>query len=575
MALLGASIDPSLFRQDYSGFVNAANTNANAIAGLGQTIANTATDYFKDQNDKKKVLKQSSTQIDAAIKLYPELQGAFAPILDNLRDENISLNDRFASASATPGLIELAIGQSNKNRDFGLKSRELDIQEGNYIARDRASQAAAYIDATKPLKLTDDVYITGDNKGIDILKDEFGNIYDRQTKLRIINPPGYAAGLPLDQVLEQKDASGMPINSVYNPAEPVNAGGLLPELTPDVPQPTAEQQAILDAGGAVPPDQVAVPQNANPINIAANLSGGQPSQLTPRARSIGGDGKAETQMTAQQVQDLAIQGFRINARPLADGSFMVSGADIGGAGETIESSPEGGFKITRGGGGGAKAEAVAKAQEQTKNESFRLNQANTEEAFTRLDTAGTNNPVFAAGNALLAEALPASETGELAGFYERINSENSFIKMNQQRASSPTGGSAGSMTEKEWPRYEGRFSPLKTNAKKDTIAKSLSLNLLNSFEAVNGTPDDVIKLLNEKKIDQVTYDNYVSDYITNRQIARVNANGVEGKSYEWTKLNKNLLSKSTIYEAPTTSGSGIGLDQGARDTLQEFLPKSK
>ena len=92
MALLGASIDPSLFRQDYSGFVNAANTNANAMAGLGQTIANTATDYFKDQNDKKKLLKQSSTQIDAAIKLYPELQGAFTPILDNLRDENISLN---------------------------------------------------------------------------------------------------------------------------------------------------------------------------------------------------------------------------------------------------------------------------------------------------------------------------------------------------------------------------------------------------------------------------------------------------------------------------------------------------
>ena len=171
MALLGASINPSLFRQDYSGFVNAANTNANAIAGLGQTIANTATDYFKDQNDKKKVLKQSSTQIDAAIKLYPELQGAFAPILDNLRDENISLNERFASASATPGLIELAIGQSNKNKDFGLKSRELDIQEGRYAQQDRASQAAAYIDATKPLKLTDDVYITGDNKGIDILKD--------------------------------------------------------------------------------------------------------------------------------------------------------------------------------------------------------------------------------------------------------------------------------------------------------------------------------------------------------------------------------------------------------------------
>jgi hypothetical protein len=130
MALLGASIDPSLFRQDYSGFVNAANTNANAMMGLGKTIANTATDYFKDQNEKKKLLKQSSTQIDAAIKLYPELQGAFAPILDNLRDENISLNDRFASASATPGLIELAINKSYKDREFGLKSQALNMRQG-------------------------------------------------------------------------------------------------------------------------------------------------------------------------------------------------------------------------------------------------------------------------------------------------------------------------------------------------------------------------------------------------------------------------------------------------------------
>jgi hypothetical protein len=209
--------------------------------------------------------------------------------------------------------------------------------------------------------------------------------------------------------------------------------------------------------------------------------------------------------------------------------------------------------MTQGAGLRSKAEGVAKAQEQMKGESFRLNQANTEEAFKRLDTAGTNNPVFAAGKSLMAEVLPASETGELAGFYERINDENSFIKMNAQRASSPTGGAAGSMTEKEWPKYQGRFSPLKVNAKKDTIAKSLSLNLLNAFEATNGTPDEVIKLLDEKKIDQATYDNYVSDYVRNRQIARVNANGVEGESYDWTRLNRKLLSKSTIFEAPVSS----------------------
>jgi hypothetical protein len=222
-------------------------------------------------------------------------------------------------------------------------------------------------------------------------------------------------------------------------------------------------------------------------------------------------------------------------------------------GMTVESDGQGGIKVVQGAGVGGKAEGVAKAQEQMKGESFRLNQANTEEAFGRLDAAGTNNPLFAAGNSLLAKALPASEVGELESFFERINGENSFAKMSQLRASSPTGGAAGTMTEKEWPRFEGRFSPLKANARKDTLAKSLSLNLLNAFEATNGTPDDIIKALDEKKIDQATYDNYVSDYVRNRQIARVNANGVEGKSYDWTKLNKKLLSKSTIFEAPASS----------------------
>jgi hypothetical protein len=239
------------------------------------------------------------------------------------------------------------------------------------------------------------------------------------------------------------------------------------------------------------------------------------------------------------------------------------------SGMTIETDPSGGIKVVQGAGVGSatKAENVAKAQQQTKSESFRLNQANTEEAFQRLDAIGTSNPVFAAGNAALAQVLPATEQGELAGFYERLNSENSFIKMNQQRASSPTGGSAGSMTEKEWPRYEGRYSPLRINAKQETIAKSLSQNLLNSFEAVNGTPDDVIKALDDKKITQDVFDNYVQEYMRTRQIARVNANGIPGVANEWTKLNNNLLKKSTIYEAPAPA---VGLDQKAKDDL-EFL----
>ena len=598
MALLGASIDPSLFRQDYSGFVNAANTNANAIAGLGQTIAGGIERYGEEKQNRKKLdagIKASVTGIESAIKMGKSLgidiESSLSPYLQKINDPNISPIEAAAYAKEASNSISNVLNLGMEGRKFDTEQNRLEqqatLQRNQLIADEKAAMRA---ELRKPPTIQkfgvqggeQDMVWNADTQSfekpkisgglVDIVKGFEGfnpNAYSdyKQTSVGYGTRGKEGEVLTESQATERlnselsvhakriKDAAelkGVSLNeNQFNALASFDfntgQGASLIERFGDKPNElVAKMQEYTKAGGEDLPGLV----NRRRMESALFLTPVEPSVgFTPTKTE-----KQETPMSAEQVQDLAVRGFRVNARPLPDGSFMVSGADIGGAGETIESSPEGGFKITRGGGGGgAKAEAVAKAQEQTKNESFRLNQANTEEAFTRLDTAGTNNSVFAAGNALLAEALPASETGELAGFYERINSENSFIKMNQQRASSPTGGSAGSMTEKEWPRYEGRFSPLKTNAKKDTIAKSLSLNLLNSFEAVNGTPDDVIKLLNEKKIDQATYDNYVSDYITNRQIARVNANGVEGKSYEWTKLNKNLLSKSTIYEVPVSS----------------------
>jgi hypothetical protein len=215
-------------------------------------------------------------------------------------------------------------------------------------------------------------------------------------------------------------------------------------------------------------------------------------------------------------------------------------------------NPEtGAFEIIEGPGVTDKAANAANAAEKMQGESLRLNQANTEEAFSRLDKVGTDNAIFASGNALLAKALPASEAGEMKSFLERVNAENSFERMRALRASSPTGGGAGSMTEQEWPRFEGRFFPLKVDAKRETLTKGIGLNLLNAFEAVNGTPEDVIKKLDKKEIDQATFDNYVQNYISNRKIARVKADGFPGESNKWTKLNKALLSRSSVFESPS------------------------
>jgi hypothetical protein len=452
---------------------------------------------------------------------YPELAGRIDEIGKIFSDVNVSKADQAAAGSQMGEFVAAMIRGQEFNTEVGLKEKALKIQEAEILARQNEIQAKAN------QRIADSIYFGG--RDIAVTKDGFGNIYDPVTDRGIVDIADYVAG----------GGNFSPPSSQSNQ----DTGDLLQRSLELNDSTFGSQQSsdVLFPDGVAPQGNPMLPETPTTTGVP-KVDGIPTPRGTPRTT---GGSETYRPFTPEEI-----------VRYGSDGQVSSTGKVYPirpPSGTRFTTNPDGSVTYETGAGLTAKAEGVAKAQEQMKGESFRLNQANTEEAFKRLDTAGTNNPFFAAGKALMAEVLPASETGELAGFYERINDENSFIKMNQQRASSPTGGAAGSMTEKEWPKYQGRFSPLKVNAKKDTIAKSLSLNLLNSFEVVNGTPDEVIKLLDEKKIDQATYDNYVSDYVRNRQIARVNANGVEGESYDWTRLNKKLLSKSTIFEAPASS----------------------
>ena len=545
--MLGSGINPESFKLDYSGMANAAATQAQGVANLGASIGGAISevgDYFKKQAEDEKKVQKSLSVAKAIGDLIPGLQPTIQGSLNILNDKELPLSQRTAEADAIADILNLGINEVRNRQDVGFKERELGIREAEALARNAPSMPTVNrkrVEKTgvfngKTLKY--DIYVDPNNPS-DALYEDGTPVYgvDSQTSASI--DTGLNAGIPSNA----SDAERKSIQ-INNALEIPNANN------------TVEANPILLTDIIPPPDGVPVvtatpaPSNA-PTTTQVPVVDGVPSGQAGGAMIPPGAVAIEVKPDETYEQNVKAGGL-VGQRNTKTGEFKAYPGQTGG--RSTKFNPQTGqLEILEGSIASGKAEGVAKAQEQVKAESFRLNQANTEEAFARLDTAGTNNPVFAAGNALLAEALPASETGELAGFYERINDENSFIKMNQQRASSPTGGSAGSMTEKEWPKYQGRFSPLKTNARKDTIAKSLSLNLLNSFEAVNGTPDDVIKLLDDKKIDQATYDNYVNDYIRNRQIARVNANGVEGKSYDWTKLNKKLLNKSTIFEAPASS----------------------
>ncbi len=562
---LGSGINPESFKQDYSGFARAAEIQAQGLANLGGQIAGSIEKYGEMKKEQKKVdayNKASAKSIEAAITLGDSygIKGAretLSPFLSAVNDPSLSPIEKAALLDEGKAMIPNVFGRFDKSQALAIEQGQIN---------------AARMPKVQPLTLEPVLQKIGDGY-LSYKKGSDGNNYDEIGNV-ITDMSAYAAGEPLEvysagrgSVAPNVIDTGLnmptfgPVGDapvIYNANdEPM----LLPPPvgtfeTPNVPIPldpaAVEYAARLNTGQATPAGVGRVPMAAPPVGEPP-ASIALPPAIKSRIIPSGETSAVETFRPATKEESALYGG--VPGQMSSKGRFYPINLP---SGMTIESDGKGGFKVVQGTGVGAgtKTEGVAKAQQQMKDESLRLIQANTEEARSLLDEVGTNNPIAAAGNAVLAKVLPASQVGEMQKFFERINGENSFQKMNQLRASSPTGGAAGTMTEKEWPRFEGRFSPLDANARKDTLAKSLSLNALNAFEAANGTPQDVMKLLEDKKIDQATYDDYVNKYMKNREIARVGASGIAGASYDWTKLNKDLLKKSTIFEEPSATSSG-------------------
>lgn len=111
MALLGSSVDPRLFMQDYSGFARAAEIQAQGMQNLGASIGGAIESYAEAKEKRKKIdasTKASRAGIESAIKLGDaygiDIKSSLEPILAKMDDPN-----------TTP--IEAAMyGEEAKNR---------------------------------------------------------------------------------------------------------------------------------------------------------------------------------------------------------------------------------------------------------------------------------------------------------------------------------------------------------------------------------------------------------------------------------------------------------------------------
>jgi hypothetical protein len=131
MALVAGQIPVSGYRTpDYSGAAAAGGAAQAAPYQMISDLAGQAKDYFKQQGEKKKALKAASTQIQAALTLMPELSPVLSGISNNIKDENISLDDRFAEASIVGDLIKNSISAMQSQQMMNLRQQKFAASGG-------------------------------------------------------------------------------------------------------------------------------------------------------------------------------------------------------------------------------------------------------------------------------------------------------------------------------------------------------------------------------------------------------------------------------------------------------------
>lgn len=110
---------------DYTGVAEASARPMQAMAGLVGQVG----DYFKQQGEKKKLIKQSDVQIDAALKLFPDLAPALQGYRDQLKDENLPLDDRMAIADSVSKVIDLGIGEMRNAQSTLMQQQRLQMEQ--------------------------------------------------------------------------------------------------------------------------------------------------------------------------------------------------------------------------------------------------------------------------------------------------------------------------------------------------------------------------------------------------------------------------------------------------------------
>ena len=555
MAIYGGQVQTTPYQApDYGPSVAAARelamTGAQGIAGMVGQVG----DYFKQQGEKKKLIKKSDVQIDAALKLFPDLAPTLQGVRDQIRDENVPLDDRAAIADSVAGLINMGTNQMRFQAEQGMQQqrlgldkmqyetstsraqREFDLKVSEQQQKDYAASAEAIgsLAALKSVeKQTGKKFVPDE---ISSSVNELAQSGQGQAAANLISK--YSSGLdPAIKAEFQAKKSQTPVNinlpqggtqqmvpnaeGIYEPIQVAGAAGsndagVLPDMelpltatqpdgTPltlnDVPR-GAEKTQEIDLNGKKFDVYVDKNSPTEPVDIfGVTLPGFETApreQWTPSKKFL-------IPKQEEQKQTPTIGPGTIGYAPPKAPSGM-----------TIEQTPEGGFKFVQGPGVGGRQEQVQKAQQEQKISRSTMGTQEIGRALEVLDSgvmqgSGPLASFYRAGASKFIKGTPEYKLAN--EFIAPIKSMLAFDELNKMRAASPTGGALGNVAKFETDMLQqtaGQLDIDKSDPK--TIRENLMRLSEKYLDAVHGTIQDREKLLKDNKISKGTFLEILSLY---------------------------------------------------------------
>ena len=131
MALLGSSVDPRLFLQDYSGFTRAAEIQAQGMQNLGEGIGKAVTqvgDYFKQQKEKVNSVNTASRIAGLLEAKAPDLVPGISELKMVLDDQELPLSQRISAAEGLFSTMKAGFEVNqliNQNAMMNLRQQKL------------------------------------------------------------------------------------------------------------------------------------------------------------------------------------------------------------------------------------------------------------------------------------------------------------------------------------------------------------------------------------------------------------------------------------------------------------------